>query len=70
MVEPFSFKHTGMHCLAQSDRLSALSTQAMVTTKQINMAPIVFFDIILVNVSFFCKILKQGSFGIKRIKEV
>ncbi|WVY97994.1 hypothetical protein V8G54_030145 [Vigna mungo] len=56
MVAPFSFRHTGMHCLAHSDRVSALLTHAMVITKQINMLAIVFFEITIL---FFCKIFNH-----------
>lgn len=52
MVAPFSFKHTGMHCFAQSDRVSALLTQAIVITKQINNETIVFFETIIVDFFF------------------
>jgi hypothetical protein len=47
MVAPFSFKHTGMHSLAQSDRVSAFLTEAIVITKQISNAAIAFFDSII-----------------------
>lgn len=53
MVAPFSFKHTGMHCLAQSERDSASLTEAIVITKQISRVDIIFFDATIVEIFSF-----------------
>lgn len=63
MVAPFSFKHTGMHCFAQSERDSTFSTQAITITKQIsNDAVNVFFEAIMY--IYGSKLLLQGHVAV------
>ncbi|KAF1898914.1 hypothetical protein Lal_00019035 [Lupinus albus] len=70
MVAPFSFKHTGMHSLAQSESVSAFSTKAIAITKQIRNAARVFFEAIVVENLLLYGFVEFNEYAILYVVEI